>query len=88
MTKLEDLIAAHDWRYLPRGRVTHALLTPSAGVVARCGRAAWSADQWHGTGSQVEYERAGALPRCADCVRALADIVEAMSRAVEREYRC
>lgn len=68
MSKLDNYV----WRYLPRCRVTHALSEPGV-YVARCGAApAWfapgGADEWRGTGSQVEYETAAALPRCKRCV--------------------
>lgn len=60
-----------EWRYLSGRRVVHALSYPSA-AIARCGTGSlWFApsDGWMGTGSQVEYETAAALPRCGRCVR-------------------
>lgn len=60
-----------EWRYLPGGKVKHALSYPAA-AVAICGTGpAWYAAVygWYGTGTQTEYETAAALPRCRRCVR-------------------
>jgi hypothetical protein len=59
-----------EWRYVPKGVAKHALTDPRS-TVAECGFSVWSADDWYGTGSQVEYEIAEALPRCARCARAI-----------------
>lgn len=68
MTVLE-----YEWHYVPRGKVTHARKRRSGGLdgTARCGTApAWYEPiDWHGTGSQAEYERAAALPKCRRCLR-------------------
>lgn len=65
------------WRYLPKGRVKHALKQLSVGhaAVAECGTSPsgfypWS-DKWFGTGNQTEYETVEKLPRCKNCVRML-----------------
>lgn len=58
-----------EWRYLPHGRVTHAI-APWMDGVARCG-VATAPDEWRGTGTQDEYERAEQLPRCRRCVSIL-----------------
>ncbi len=56
-----------EWRYLPNGRVVHALTgTSDAGAV--CGVYALPASEWRGTGNQNEYEQAAALPKCRRCV--------------------
>lgn len=64
---------AFEWHYLEAGTVTHARQRRSGGLdyAARCGTApVWWKDSsaWHGTGTQDEYERAAALPRCKRCV--------------------
>ncbi len=68
------------WRYLPDGRVTHAL---GAGIYGHamfsvCGvqaRPFSKGQDWHGTGNQTEYERAAELPRCRRCSKILAPSV-------------
>ena len=54
-----------EWRYLPRGRVAHAVRPGDSG--ASCGVTAPAADEWRGTGTQDEYERVAALPACPRC---------------------
>lgn len=73
--ELEKKLGRYEWRYTPAGRVKHAVRQAggsASGVaaVARCGYGppGGSAD-WYGTGSQSEYERVEALPRCSTCVR-------------------
>jgi hypothetical protein len=59
----------HEWRYTPRGRVSHAV---HADGVARCGAVAVrDPDDWHGGGSQDEHERLMLLPCCVRCCRML-----------------
>ena len=59
-----------EWRYLPSGRVKHALRRPSdAG--AECGLSVLPASEWRGTGSQREYEAVECLPECRSCVKAM-----------------
>jgi hypothetical protein len=55
-----------DWRYTPHGRLVHALSLGNAG--AACGVTVLPAEEWRGTGSQDEYERAAQLPPCPRCV--------------------
>ncbi len=57
-------------RYLPGGRVAHAV-NPNHGQ-AVCGTTA-DRDDWRGTGTQDEYERVAALPRCRACLRKMGD---------------
>lgn len=59
-----------EWRYLPNGKVVHALSHASARI-AQCGIGpVWYApDGWYGTGSQVEYETVASLPECKRCVK-------------------
>lgn len=68
-------MSALEWRYLPRGTVTHAFQRAPVGYAsALCGVAPlWyePRSDWYGTGSQVEYERAAALPKCRRCLRLL-----------------
>lgn len=59
-----------EWRYLPDGRVVHALDKPGDNT-AWCGRWILPASQWLGTGSQREYEEAASLPKCGSCLRIL-----------------
>ena len=58
------------WRYLPKGRVRHAL-RDSGYSTALCGIGVWVFSQWLGTGSQREYERVEELPECKRCAREL-----------------
>lgn len=62
-----------EWHYLLTGTRTHARYRRSTGAgldyEARCGAAPQYFSDWYGTGSQAEYERAEALPRCARCVK-------------------
>jgi hypothetical protein len=55
--------------YTDGGTVAHLLdplLSPNQPNSALCGRTPWM-DLWHGTGSQVEHERALDLKICAPC---------------------
>lgn len=59
-------------RYFPRVGVrhrTHPNFLEPATLVAACGLSA-SASYWRGTGSQDEYERLAAIPRCLRCMEA------------------
>lgn len=61
------------WRYLPKGKVKHALPLYSNSVTGHshtslCGLCP---EDWLGTGSQDEYEKAEVLPECGLCVRIL-----------------
>lgn len=53
--------------YLPRSRVAH-LATPDSGHYALCRRVAprWP-EEWLGTGSQAEYEKAAKMRTCTRC---------------------
>lgn len=64
MTTLDS----REWRYLRHGRVAHAL-TSAGHKAAECGVSPWWPDDWYGTGAQVEYETAAALPKCAQCLK-------------------
>lgn len=57
-----------EWRYMPGGSVTHALGRPTQPEAA-CGRYRVPAEDWMGSGSQVEYETAESLPKCKQCRR-------------------
>lgn len=59
----------YDWRYLPHRPVKHALVDPGERI-AVCGVGPYSrsADEWHGTGTQTEYETVERLPACKRCV--------------------
>lgn len=67
------------WRYLPHGRVKHALLRLAPGLVghqdvARCGVApVWYAPRsdWRGDGDEAERERVKQLPECLRCTQRL-----------------
>lgn len=74
-----DLDTSITWRYLPRGRVKHALRLDGHMVtghrsIAICGTSpVWYApEHWRGTGAQSEYEEVGRLPECRRCSRLLA----------------
>lgn len=65
-------LAEDGWRYLRGGRVRHLLYTSPYEWkldAVLCGKAAMP-DNWHGTGSQEEYEKLASLPICASCLRA------------------
>lgn len=67
-----ELPPAHEWLYLKNGKVAHALSTfTGTRFVAECGAGAWRT--WYGTGSQDEYEQAASLPKCARCVKLVAE---------------
>lgn len=59
-------ISTVEWLYMPGGKVVHAVKLGNAS--AECGRYMLPACDWHGTGSQVEYETAERLPMCKQCV--------------------
>lgn len=63
-------MTAVEWRYLPTGRVRHALAKTDH-VGAACGLSVWRAWDWHGTGSQREYETVAGVPECRSCVKAM-----------------
>lgn len=56
-----------EWRYLPTGSLVHIVETPGGDVAAVCGRSAAQPEDWRGTGSQEEYERAESLRKCPRC---------------------
>lgn len=68
------------WRYLPTGKVKHALRGDGSYVghqpTALCGTTPrWfmpSSDQWWGTGKQAEYDMVETLPECRRCAKLLA----------------
>lgn len=74
------MIDAHgglEWRYLPGGKVAHAIarFCGELNQTAVCGASpVWylPSGAWCGTGSQAEYERAAGLPRCRRCLAKLA----------------
>jgi hypothetical protein len=72
MTAMADeptrVVDRYEWRYTVDGKVTHALTSPRE-CVSECGIGPWTYDQWRGTGSQLEYETAAALPKCRRCLR-------------------
>lgn len=62
------------WRYLAGGTVRHGLTCGSHGRAdfSVCGLSAHlpgGHDAWRGTGTQQEYERAAALPKCKRCMQ-------------------
>lgn len=56
-----------EWLYLPLGKVSHALPAGEPRFSAECGTYTW--DFWYGTGNQIEYDKAAALPKCKKCAR-------------------
>jgi hypothetical protein len=56
-----------EWRYLPSGRVKHALFS-SSDTGAVCGIYTIPASNWLGTGTQHEYERLETLEPCKRCI--------------------
>jgi hypothetical protein len=71
----ERVLEQREWRYLWQGVVAHLLgrnsMTGDGGgldVVAVCSVGPGIGGVWYGTGSQVEYEVAGSLPRCLRCL--------------------
>lgn len=61
------------WLYLANGKVTHAhkidpMYRPV--IAAECGVSTYT--WWYGTGRQSEYEKAESLPKCARCVKLVA----------------
>lgn len=63
--------AVVEWRYLPLGHVRHALQRNGGDLaaVAVCGRGPLFPTDWHGTGSQREYDTVAELRACRDCAR-------------------
>lgn len=61
----------YEWRYLRSGKRTHALVPPVGRECAECGMGPALFDDWHGTGTQAEYERAASLPKCRRCLTAI-----------------
>lgn len=57
-----------EWRYLPGEEVKHRFSGGYAGTTADCGAYVVPAYEWHGTGSQIEYETAEQLPPCPECI--------------------
>lgn len=57
----------HDRRYTRGGRVAHLVRVEAAQGRALCRRQPDGFEDWRGTGDQVEYERAAALPLCRRC---------------------
>jgi hypothetical protein len=66
-----DLAGKGD-RYTPSGGVRHRTrpnFLETSTLVADCGLSA-NESYWRGTGSQDEYERLAAMPRCTRCITA------------------
>lgn len=59
-----------EWRFTEHGMSVHALWPP-IGVRAVCGLEVIASQQWRGTGAQVEYDIAAALPICRRCAAKL-----------------
>lgn len=57
-----------EWRFTIGGRVLHALRDTSKRQ-AICGLGLHRSEDWMGTGSQAEYERAERLPLCKRCLQ-------------------
>lgn len=55
-----------EWRYLPYGRVRHAL-NPTNQKRAYCGTEAWAHWDWKGTKDAAEKQRINDLPMCLHC---------------------
>lgn len=56
-----------EWLYLPGGKVAHAFaVEDQTKWIAECGTS--SDYYWYGTGTQDEYDKAAALPRCQKCL--------------------
>lgn len=66
------------WLYLHKGGRTHHV--ERGFVTSICGRrpgGMWPrADDWRGHGTQDEYDRAAALPRCRSCLALLGQLPE------------
>lgn len=58
----------YEWRYVPRGRVAHAIPFGESYSKSLCGLYPWTTG-WMGTGNQDEYDRAASLPVCQRCNR-------------------
>lgn len=62
-----DMPPLHKWLYLPKGNVAHAFMVgDDVSWIAECGTSSFG--YWHGTGSQDEYDKAAAMPRCKKCL--------------------
>jgi len=59
-------MSEYEWRYMPGGRVRHALI-PESPFVTGCGIADIPNALWHGTGSQEEYDTVEILKDCPLC---------------------
>lgn len=61
-----------EWRYLRSGKVRHNVypgpIENQAGIgVSACRAHELPIEEWYGTGSQTEYERAATMPTCKRC---------------------
>lgn len=56
------------WRYIPGGKVKHALAYAEQKVAACGASPGWWSAGWYGTGSQTECEELAARPPCRRCV--------------------
>lgn len=62
-------MSGYEWRYLPDGKVKHALRNTSARhAVCSVGPRWYDPRGWFGTGSQTEYDTVAALRPCKRCV--------------------
>lgn len=71
----------HEWRYIERGRSTHATIDGRFGMVSLCGVTPppWSRKGWLGTRDGVEEVMAAVLPKCGRCVRLLGTDAQAVA---------
>ncbi len=60
-----SLLAGEGWRYTRRGWARHKI---GSNWDSLCGLDL-AEDEWHGTGTQDEYERLASLPKCTRCMR-------------------
>ena len=58
------------WGYTRKGVRSHARALHDDEIAA-CGLDVEDYTNWHGTGTQDEYEKAERLPRCKHCVQVL-----------------
>lgn len=76
-----------EWRYLSRGVARHAIR--GGGQVqhfslAQCGRQPGLGQDWHGTGSQAEYEHCASLPECGRCLMTMGRCGQCRKRGCPR----
>lgn len=82
------------WRYLPKGKVKHALSERDGSfprASSLCGTSPqWfvpRGEQWWGTGTQAEYDMVETLPECRRCTKLLTPTAPDLMAALAESLR-